>query len=447
MSLNENTANDSFPVATFYNIRLTKYKSNMFIVSGAVTFDGVSPNYVYNFSMGSQLIKHPMFVGLFNNNGQLIWKKENSINNGAISYRPIVDKKNNIYFSVGTTHGDGFGNYIFINHYNNLTSKALLGFLKLDSLGNVLLGKNSGAIRAGSTSCCIYVSDKIYLSGSYTNIIWDSTYLQTPINGGTDVFMVSFDTANYSVVKVDSLKSSLGYSESISAMVADKKGNIYIGGYFEGDISINGTTINNSGGDTDFFIAKYGSSNCGSVMPLRLLTFTGKRENNTNLLQWTTAQEINVSHFEVERSYNGTLFSKTGRVKANPPLGGTGGQYSYTDNSLSTTLNSKPQTIFYRLKMVDKDGQYTYSNIAVIKLSSTKGISIYPNPAKELLNVSSDHIVQLTLTDNTGRNVLTRKCGSSGFETINVARLASGIYVLRVKDVQGNERIEKVVVE
>jgi len=100
-------------------------------------------------------------------------------------------------------------------------------------------------------------------------------------------------------------------------------------------------------------------------------------------LTWGTASEINVSHFEIQRSYDGTTFSTIDRVDA---LGGEGiaTDYTYTDDQLTLTN-------YYRLKIVDVDGQIEYSDVFTIQADCASGVSIsevFPNPTvNQFINV------------------------------------------------------------
>ncbi|MBL0305629.1 MAG: T9SS type A sorting domain-containing protein [Chitinophagaceae bacterium] len=110
-------------------------------------------------------------------------------------------------------------------------------------------------------------------------------------------------------------------------------------------------------------------------LPLTILSFTGSRQNNDAVLQWRTVNEVSVSHFEVQRSFNGADFTKEGTVTA----GGT--LYSLTDPGV---FNTQP-VVYYRLKSVDIDGRFTYS--AILKLSRNENglLTVFPNPVKDQL--------------------------------------------------------------
>ena len=163
------------------------------------------------------------------------------------------------------------------------------------------------------------------------------------------------------------------------------------------------------------------------TFPLKLLTFTAKKEGKANLLQWTSANEINVDRFEIERSYNGRDFSMIGKVKAGLS------NYSFTDK------NPLQVTNYYRLKMIDRDGQFTYSPIRMINNSGTFSLSIYPNPAKDHLQLQIDNdkksTLQIQILSAVGKVLLsntTTTAEGSILRIINISTLPKGSYLLKV---------------
>ena len=90
--------------------------------------------------------------------------------------------------------------------------------------------------------------------------------------------------------------------------------------------------------------------------PLTLLDFSGSVQGNSAVLSWSTSNDINTSHFEIESSNNGVIFNKTGRVNALFQLS----QYTFTDPLYFQGI------FYYRLKMVDKDCACNYSNIIML---------------------------------------------------------------------------------
>jgi IgA Peptidase M64/Secretion system C-terminal sorting domain len=118
------------------------------------------------------------------------------------------------------------------------------------------------------------------------------------------------------------------------------------------------------------------------VLPLEWLNFEAKREQNHALLTWQTAQEQNVSHFEVQRSYDGKNFQTIGTVKANNQL--TKSDYNFVDNS---TLKG---ATYYRIEQFDNDKKSTFSPIRTLEKSDKFFYKISPNPASDVVNISGN---------------------------------------------------------
>ncbi len=139
------------------------------------------------------------------------------------------------------------------------------------------------------------------------------------------------------------------------------------------------------------------------TLPVILLSFTATKKGEQNLLQWATTQEINTSYFEVERSGDWVNFTSIGQVDA-AGNSGVAKSYSLVDAKPVSGMN------YYRLKMVDKDGKFSYSEIRSIDEAVGFVVSIYPNPVEInlSLNISSDKTmqVQLEVVDNGGRWLL-----------------------------------------
>jgi len=120
-----------------------------------------------------------------------------------------------------------------------------------------------------------------------------------------------------------------------------------------------------------------GGTGNNKALPVTLLNFTGNRSKTDVQLSWQTAQEINAGTYFIERSLNGTNFTGIGNVQA------TGNStvkqsYNYIDVNVSA-LNT--QRLYYRLKIVDKDGGFSYSKIISLQNDGiTAAYLLYPNP-------------------------------------------------------------------
>jgi hypothetical protein len=114
-----------------------------------------------------------------------------------------------------------------------------------------------------------------------------------------------------------------------------------------------------------------------STLPVRLISFTGNYRDQSTNLNWETENQENFDHFEIERGTNGAQFTAIGSKAA---LAGNTSRlgYSYSDD----LGNVNGSVFYYRLKIVDKDGQFKYSNVIMIRKESKSinGVAINPNP-------------------------------------------------------------------
>ena len=170
------------------------------------------------------------------------------------------------------------------------------------------------------------------------------------------------------------------------------------------------------------------------VVPLKLLSFSGVRTYNENVLNWETTNEINTKNFIVERAYLGTNFFEITNVLAK---GNAANNYRFIDNSAQSGV------IYYRLKMVDVDGRFTYSN--TIKLDVEKGtlVQIFPNPVKDMLTVSvNSNLVNkyAVLMNMQGTRLQIVNINSQTF-TLDLSNYSSGVYLLKVEGVE----VKKIV--
>jgi hypothetical protein len=128
----------------------------------------------------------------------------------------------------------------------------------------------------------------------------------------------------------------------------------------------------------DFTFTGTSVNDC-TVLPIELIDFQAFKKEKAVQLQWQTATERNVSHFEIERNNDGIVFSKIMEEKAR------GGMQPTT----YTVQDEPPQygTHYYRLKIVDNDGKANYSK--TVSLTSGKGLTVrvFPNPIQEAVTV------------------------------------------------------------
>jgi len=176
-------------------------------------------------------------------------------------------------------------------------------------------------------------------------------------------------------------------------------------------------------GFSGFIIIAHG----GTPLSLNLLSFTGTLVNHNAELQWQTANELNTDHFEIDKSSDGVHFDSLTTVKA---IG--------TGNNNYTTFDAYPQIgdNYYRLKSVNNDGSFTYSNIVLIQVGSNGSTTfvIYPNPTSKQLvveyNNASDNSI-INIVNLTGQSVLSIPTNGQTKTTIDLSNLADGTYMIQ----------------
>jgi hypothetical protein len=188
----------------------------------------------------------------------------------------------------------------------------------------------------------------------------------------------------------------------------------------------------------------------GIPLPLTLVSFTAQlnTENVVNL-KWETVTEINVSHFEIEKSTDGINFTKAGTVSAK------GNTEALTNYSMNDMVNGNPSSLFYyRLRSVDMDGKSQLSQTRIIRIDkqADKNISIltYPNPVSNEVRITipaswQNKKVLYEIFNAEGKMVKrTAAASSSQTETINVNSLSSGFYIVRVS-FEGQIALQKII--
>ncbi|MFT3980845.1 MAG: autotransporter-associated beta strand repeat-containing protein [Ferruginibacter sp.] len=167
----------------------------------------------------------------------------------------------------------------------------------------------------------------------------------------------------------------------------------------------------------------------GAVLPLKLLSFTATPENKTVKLRWKTASEINLQRFEVERSEDALQFTALSSVNAMNTNGTH--SYEYTD-----IFPSEKAIAYYRLKMIDTDGSYTYSPVEKVRRNIKDNISVFPNPAKDIITVSYAALAEpatLSILAMDGKIVQQYRLaeGSSQLKA-DITTLAKGYYIISI---------------
>lgn len=188
------------------------------------------------------------------------------------------------------------------------------------------------------------------------------------------------------------------------------------------------TDANLSGSNNQYFMITE-----AQVLPVELLSFTGKKDGSSNLLIWETASEINSSHFIIERSEDGKNFSSIGRVGA-AGNSSTLKKYSFIDSDV------EGKVYYYRLLQVDFDGVSEYSNIISIgDLNNQFELNIFPNPFNDIITINTEENQQilnaeLLIFNSVGQIVFQKAYENLGDTSINIntGDWSRGVYYVTV---------------
>jgi len=212
---------------------------------------------------------------------------------------------------------------------------------------------------------------------------------------------------------------------------------------FDGNVAKNGAP------------ASYGTSLLGPVtlsadgtLPIVLSAFAATLNGKEVDLNWTTDLEVNADHFAIQRSTDaGAHWQIIGTVTAKGNSA-VATNYSFTDASPASGTSE------YRLQSVDKDAKFTYSDIKTIRNGLIGTVNIFPNPAKDYVNItlgSSDNAtgnLSVRLISQSGQLLVEKKVTNTGGTTVSLAvsSYPQGNYLIQVTGADGTQQISKLFI-
>lgn len=192
-------------------------------------------------------------------------------------------------------------------------------------------------------------------------------------------------------------------------------------------------------------IVTLGSTDASNPLPVELISFAGVNQNGFNKLDWKTASELNNDYFELQRSSAGEEFSAVAKIQ---------GKGTTNDLTAYTFVDEQPYAgkNYYRLKQVDFNGNFEYSNIILVTndVEDVFNISVFPNPASKEASITirtmkgDEYEATVHITDMTGRALTSYVIyGEGSFEQqVDVSTWGEvGIYLVEMR--QGSKRVFK----
>lgn len=182
-----------------------------------------------------------------------------------------------------------------------------------------------------------------------------------------------------------------------------------------------------------------------TALPLHWLSFTGQVKGPTIELKWEVESSINNDHFEIEHSADGIHFSLQGTRSDNENTTTTSGSLLYTFTDIRPASGAN----FYRIRQVDKDGNYSFSKTIQVSLQGTlSGLYLQSNPVRDellLLNNDQKMVRQLQVIDISGKIVKEQTVNSNNSRMLlDTHDLKTGYYLLRVNTADGNTNLRLI---
>ncbi len=362
---------------------------------------------------------------------------------------------NNLIYNFNSATGIQYGLYnsssngIFYYHntvvLDNASSASgtTRGFYQLTTATGIQIRNNIFYITRGGSGN----KHGLYFGATGSSIISNNNVIYVNATGGT-VGIGSFGTANQATlanwqaanggaydqqsVSIDPMFTSPGYD-----FVPTEPGINNIGGNVGVSTDITGATRSATSPDP-------GAYEFGAPLPVTLLNFRGEQSGSINKLIWSTATETNNKGFELERSADGRNFSSVTFVATKAENGNSTSTINYSYNDARPNAGDN----YYRLKQIDRDGKFSYSNVVLLsrKVADITLSSVYPNPTDRELNLvitsPRSEKVMIIVADLTGKIVMQRSTQlmiGNNQETLNVQQLSSGTYIIKAVCTNGCE--------
>ena len=175
-------------------------------------------------------------------------------------------------------------------------------------------------------------------------------------------------------------------------------------------------------------------------LPVRLSHFEVANEGNAAHLTWSTTEEVNASHFEVERSFEGKNWHRIGDVKA---LGNSTIEkaYHFVDAQVANGVN------YYRLKIVDRDGSSEYSDVRSLTVALAEAeVTVAPNPVVDKIQLKIrdlKNVEKVELLSASGRVIY--QTTSDFTAAISMRHLPAGLYLVTITQTGGRVITHKVI--
>jgi hypothetical protein len=297
-----------------------------------------------------------------------------------------------------------------IININNGASYSLIRLRALDACGNATLG------------------DASILPLVLNGIVSTDDCLFSPTTLSTDsIFNATYQWYKYNDAGTDSTFLGNGTSIFIPDVLPSDTG------HYVCHLSVNTGCITRT-----YLFHLYGDCHF-HILPVKLVSFTGHTVNDDNILNWQTADEVDIETFIVERRNENGSFIEIGRIAAKGNSSGSQ-QYYFPDNYPPTGKN------YYRLRIIGKNNKTDYSKTIILNNSKKTIVSVYPNPATDKvtidITVAKKHTYKIALFNSLSQQIKQQIFTTDGPGKVQLEKMpgmSKGMYILKITDEASNE--------
>ena len=224
-------------------------------------FNVYEPNQGKYLNIAGQSVVHNAVICSFDQNGNFLWKQENMMTMiGNRSGNFGFDNDGNIYLTNRSRNGDGWAGQQFVTTDPDLHFQMLI---KFDADGNLVWKANSVSLNSGTYEYDVTTfGDTVTLAGRLKSLNWGSLIENPDIFDNTKPYIITFDQSTGTPLWLRRINTTFGVGDYASRVIADHKGNYFVGGAMQFEMYVNGETLVSNGGNSDFFVAKIGSDDC-----------------------------------------------------------------------------------------------------------------------------------------------------------------------------------------
>lgn len=387
--------------------------------SGSFYMSGLFYSPWGNLSFGSTPLvasgtNSPMYLAAFDSSGNHLWVEQSSPDKsaGGMYSRPGIDEFGNIYLSGGTSLGNSFLGHTDTNTYTSIGGAVYL--LSVDKSGNLRWAKNAGYRGPSSIRALSYANGIVSISDMWGSFLsWDADTLTGSLTNYAS-YLARFNAhTGMQIKRIDTCRIT-GAGSHPADLTTDIKGNLYIGGGFKEKVFLPSGTLTSVGGAFDFFVAKYGPSNCNCTVAVPNFSNSSASGSTTVSFTYTGSTPIDSVRWEFG---DGTLASG---LTASHSYSATG-----TYGVSIVVYNSCGIVVYY------KDVTTGSGSTGIHDQDEVAAVSVYPNPATESIIIEGAGMgTVLELYSSIGQRVLSTTI-TQDKQSVNVSALSDGMYIVR----------------